>query len=594
MGWASDFVNAFKTGYNLVGDNDDREYKRLRNQVLKGKLAKENDPERLKLEKDVLRRRARGDGAGDAIKAEKLRYYRGLNDDAEKVRKQRDSAVPSGPAAEAPVFDPGGPRKEITDVGGSRRMSALPVGEGTDEEQLQAQDLAQDEEQDANEIEPDNDVDDQEFSCGGAVKKVRGYADGGAVDDDDDAADENDDDEDDVGAIPSSPYAPVATSQGNAPKANFSVAAARDAAREGILTAMKETGAQGEPQQGAIPHDEISGARKGSNSAYLARTGAASQDEMDAVRKAIDPQGKMTEGQRNLAALSHVYMWKLKQGDVDGANKSAAAMMQYYGHMSDRYQALAKVAAESGNVDGAIQNMLKAHANIPDGMNLRMVKRGDGSIAYTYQDEQTGKAYEQGVASPDDIVQFATKGMVNMESMLAKASGLRGGTKGAAAEKAPKAPAVRKPADRTAFDDNFDTLVGGEEGTKKLGEMAGPMKHLFGQVATDNDMPPQDALDVVRAMTNVGGDSTLKVERNQNGGAIVDVGGRQVTLSKDAYQNLVALRGRAQQAYSANEAKTKAKADAEGKRQALEIEAADAKRQSIRGMGMTQMPSAIP
>jgi hypothetical protein len=522
-----DFIAAMSAGEKMVSNFGDREYKRLRQQLLKTQVDKASDPQRQKLEKDILARRAAGPQARPILPVQ-AEY---MKENTRRLKLQNDAA--SAPAAANPMVSdaPSFSQPETT------------------------------------EIDPE-----LNYAGGGAVEKrqaipVRHYEDGGAVDAAVDPEDESQDDDLDDGP-------------------GFSYEASHDAAREGIQYAMKATGADGGGEAGAIPTDSSSAKRGGATrSAYLGRAGASTQDEMDAIRSKIDPQGKMTESQRNMAALSHVYMYNLKNNNPEGAKRASASMMQYYGHMADRYQALAKVAAESGNVDATVQNLLRAHANIPDGMDLRVVKRGDGSIAYTYQDEKTGKSYEKGILSPDQIVSFATKGLVSMEQMVAQAAGTRAGGKGGAkgAPKGEKAPAVRKLDERDSASSAIDGVIGDKY--KLDPDMAPGVKHLAGQIISGNDIPPEDAMDIVGELSRVGEEPTFKMTRSEDGSAKVEIGGRSINLSRDAFGNLAALRGKAQVKY--NEANKKKASDEEqtAKRGALQVEKDEALKGSIRNMG---------
>jgi hypothetical protein len=473
--------------------------------------------------------------------------------------------VPSAANTAAPAYDVNGPRKAIdSDGSGGDDAAFADDTMGADDTFVEdtAMGVSDDEEM-------------MGYANGGAVMR---YDDGGAVEDDEDFADdtapEDDGDDEEIGAIPSSPtaQAPAPAPAGKGP--GFSYDAAHDAAREGVLGAMSATGAdQDDEPAGAIPTDVSAQRRpRGSQSAYLARAGAAQQAEMDEVRKAIDPEGRMTESQRNMAALAHVYEYNLKQNNPEGAQRAAASMMQYFGQMSGRYQSLAKVAAESGDVDGAVKNMLKAHANIPDGIDLRVVKTPKG-ISYTYMDEKTGKTYEQGVASPEEILSFATKGaQTSMEGFLAQASGRRAGTSGtgkaAAAPKAPREPSPDKLGDVEKGQELMNTawteLVGGM--TTKDGKPAEIDPKIAASVKDDayrifmhaenrkRGVNPRIAAMVAGNLAIPDPDNPqargFKLDTVE-GGRVVQLGdGRTAFVPENEFNRLITQRGKAQQKLS--------------------------------------------
>lgn len=570
-----DFIAAAQAGYKLAGSASDEEYKTLRNKMLKSKMS----PTRLQAEEDLLKARAerarRGPQARPmhpaAVRAldEKTNYYRTRNELLKnppappRVPSAVDDAVPVPPPATGRSLGP---------------QSALDV----------------DDEYDTAEVDPDMIEENEPFMTGAQgghvrpihkMKKVKHFADGGAVEDEDDLADagavedytddvENadpDDDGDDntggaidVDAEEDELPAAAAPTSGQAP-AGYSPQAAHDAALAGVKHAKQATA--GPVKNGAV---EVSAQSRQPNAraAYIQRKGAATQNEMDEVRKAIDPENKLSPSQRNMAALAHVYEYNLRQNNPQGAARAAASMMQYFGQVSGRYQALAKVAAESGDVDGAVKAMMKAHQNIPDGQDLRVFKRGDGSIGYSFIDEKSGNVIEEGLASPNQLLEFATKGAQrSMEDFIAQASGVRAGNKPVATPKAERAPKgdggvplnnakAAQESISTAWDEITAELKTGDKPVQIDPGVARNartdafhiMMHPENRKA---NLTPADAVLVTGALAIPNPENPdskpFKIETVEGGRQVALANGRKAFVPEEQFNQLIAARGRAQQ-----------------------------------------------
>ena len=134
--------------------------------------------------------------------------------------------------------------------------------------------------------------------------------------------------------------------------------------------------------------------------------GALSEEELNAARKAVDPGGRMTESQRNMAALGSVYQFFANKGETEKAQRVAFQVLQSYRGAAQRYAAIAAKAAESGNVDLATKAALKAYANVPDGNDLSLQVMPDGQIKY-HVTGPDGKTIDGGVATPQQLAAAA-------------------------------------------------------------------------------------------------------------------------------------------------------------------------------------------
>jgi hypothetical protein len=134
--------------------------------------------------------------------------------------------------------------------------------------------------------------------------------------------------------------------------------------------------------------------------------GGLTEQEMQAAKQAVDPEGKLTDSQRNIAALGSVYQFWANKGEPEKAQRVAFQMLQYYRGATQRYAAIAAKAAEGGNMDLATKAALKAYANVPDGKDLEIMPNPDGGLMYTYTDSN-GDVIAKGVATPQQLAASA-------------------------------------------------------------------------------------------------------------------------------------------------------------------------------------------
>lgn len=146
-----------------------------------------------------------------------------------------------------------------------------------------------------------------------------------------------------------------------------------------------------------------------SPSIVIAQTaGGLNPQEMEAVRKAIDPERKLTESQRNLAALGSVYQYWANKGDPQKAQRVAFQMLQHYRLAVQRYAAIAAHVANEGNLGLAAKATLKAYANVPEGKDMELTNDPDDPkrLVYSFTDEN-GKTILKGIPTPQQLAASA-------------------------------------------------------------------------------------------------------------------------------------------------------------------------------------------
>ena len=127
---------------------------------------------------------------------------------------------------------------------------------------------------------------------------------------------------------------------------------------------------------------------------------------MDGIRKKVDPHNELGEDQRNIASLSAVYQYKLRQGDPQGAQRAAFSLLQNYRLASQRYAVISD-AAKTGTIDARAKAAMKAYANISDGKDFKIWNAPDGQLNYSFADDKTGKTITQQIASPQQLAAVA-------------------------------------------------------------------------------------------------------------------------------------------------------------------------------------------
>jgi hypothetical protein len=392
----------------------------------------------------------------------------------------------------------------------------------------------------------------QGAAVGGPIKH---YASGGGV-----VADgpdlEDDADPDDpvqtaaVGGVPA-PTAPAGP--------GFSPLAAKDAVVAGLQYGARHQ----QSNAGVIPTTARAYAHSIASGAH-----AAPLADMDKVKKAVDPEGKMGESTRNLAAIGAVYQWKMNKGDTDGAARAAFQMIQHYRVASQKYAAIASVAGQKGDIDTMTHAAMKAYANVPDGQNFHVVKTPDGQLQYTVTDDH-GKVTSQGIEPPDKLA-AAAMGFVKdgFDKSLMQAAG----------QPLPKdapGPKPMKVGDKAKLQDQVDEAyktqnpdVTDPNDPKKTNPKYSPDDQTLHKGAAlrmlkhaNNDMTPEEATQVATkiadpSIPDKGGFSPKKVD----GGYEVSFGKRKTFVPEDDFDNLMAKR--TELADTAKKAKDKADEDA--------------------------------
>lgn len=421
MGFAQemkDFISAAEAGQKMVGALSDEEYKKVKSkyteEMTKTLAKKNNDEEGDAATLEATRALTENRRGATALTQERIAASRENRaqvkaqialDAANRPKSMTqsiDGAPPPltrQPAVEVPPTPQVVPAKPV-----GQREGALPMPAVNDDSQ---------------DTTPLSDIEKSmmagKYNNGGTVQKFAG---GGAVGaDDEEPADEET-------TTPAPQAEAVPTDEGTSDTTDissrsrgFSGQAGLDGVKAGLTYGAKALGLH-------TPGSAVGGASPGRQRAAQAwATGqhAAPPEDMDKIKKWIDPENKMGESEQNLAAIGAVYQFKMKHNDPEGAAKAAFQMLQYHRQASQRYAVIAAHAADSGDIDTAVHAANKSYANVPDDKDVKFAKTPDGKVSYTYTDSKTGKVMSQGIENPDKLASaamgFAEKGFD--ESLMA-------------------------------------------------------------------------------------------------------------------------------------------------------------------------------
>lgn len=367
-----DFIGAFQAGSKVLASKTDQEYKTAQTEATKAKTARDNDPDTLELQSQQARAtlastqdQLKNNAASRAHQAESLAIQRENAAANRLYTQQRGTYLEKQGAAMDAARQP-----QPSGLLPPGQSGALPVGSST------------------------------------LNTEVDAYADGGLVSDDD----EDDADPAGAGAIPTDVPMDAPTDVSARARTQpaqrglegvISPQLVHDATVAGMTWGAKAYGLTG---NGAI-RTPSSQARA---QQFAAGHGGLSDAEMQAARAAVDPEGKLTDSQRNMAALGSVYQFWANKGDDEKASKVAFQMLQHYRAATQRYAAIAAHAAESGNVDLATKAALKAYANVPDGRDIHIAPNPDDpkQLVYYYTDDK-GNEIAKGIATPQQLAASA-------------------------------------------------------------------------------------------------------------------------------------------------------------------------------------------
>lgn len=172
--------------------------------------------------------------------------------------------------------------------------------------------------------------------------------------------------------------------------------------------------------------------------------GAPDSKTVAAIDNIIDPNNTMSEAEISLARIEGTYEFYVKRGDIEKADKAAAAWLQHARGMAAIKATEMQVKLDQGDVAGAAQTAADMHDSIPDGHSTTFDKASNTLVT---TDDQTGEVVMTTEATMEKLDQIAaafTKGPEFFNLMKSAAMRSTNFNKGAEEAKANK-PVTSKP-----------------------------------------------------------------------------------------------------------------------------------------------------
>ena len=511
MGFAAeikDFLNAWQAGEKITASQTDREYKLTQNDALKKKTDRDNDPDALALQDQTARAKLKQIESSTGATGANTAY---INERRNALRLQQDLM-----------------RKQA--AAGPAGSGLLPGGDGTGALPLNNTMTLDDE-------------------------AAPAYADGGMVEEQPDAEPDADvDDTPAVGALPvgGTPTDVSAQSRQRGPNLDGIVSPqlVRDATRQGLTWGAN---AFGLGKVGGIRTNQ----QKLAAQQFAQGRGGLTDEEMSAAKKAIDPESKLSEAQRNMAALGSVYQYQMNKGNPEGAQRVAFQMLQHYRVAAQRYAAIAAHAANAGDLDLATKAAVKAYANIPDGRDVEIFKDDDGKLNFSYTDATTGKTIAKGLVTPQQLASSAMGiAQGGFDKALLTAAGAaekaQGGGKGAGALKTSDRKSLGEMANEpvSKFEEEYKVRADKEKLPALDPEYLNNLRDATQHILTDNPKAtPREAFKAARGLYALdkedAGKSTFKVTKDDNEEGLNKIkfaSGHTIKLSDDQLEPILIAR----------------------------------------------------
>lgn len=340
----------------------------------------------------------------------------------------------------------------------------------------------------------------------------------------------------------------VVTSEGNAeeePDTDDPYELGRRSVRDALKKAQEDAGVN---DQGAIDDPQLDQ----SHINYLKGYGAAPRNIVLQAEKAVDPEKKMTPGQRSMAAFGSVYKHYRRIGEPEKAKAAAASMLQFYREEANRYMALSQAAVGNGNLDAAAKAAVAAYTNIPNGRDLKITPKKNGyEIQVT---DHNGNVVNKKVLDPEEFA--AAAGGFSPATFDEEIINAAGAT-----------PKFKDPSvsDLKSIDEGLEVAAGDVEDPKlEDKQIRTSVKNVASSIAADNGMPSAQAFDLARSIASTDVEQLKKTISPIVGTDRVrmTIDGQTVILKKNALSSFL----KTAEVKSAEEAKAKAETEASNKK----------------------------
>ena len=177
----------------------------------------------------------------------------------------------------------------------------------------------------------------------------------------------------------------------------------------GGLQFLKRTFSSG-GDGGVMPSPEGDRQRQNGAARMASGEGRADPEEVQAVYARVDPDNRMSEGQKYMTGLAQTMQWYLANGRKDDAEGAAASLMLYGADRFGKYGAMASAAyskyQQTGDRDAledTVGYLEKAYQMIPDGGDFDIISLDEesGQLVTVHRDANGNE--QQFDISPDQL-----------------------------------------------------------------------------------------------------------------------------------------------------------------------------------------------
>jgi hypothetical protein len=231
------------------------------------------------------------------------------------------------------------------------------------------------------------------------------------------------------GATPAPAASPAATPDAAAaadnPDTDGAAPQLADALHGGIMALQNKTGIN--PNNQGVP-DQQSTQQGGA--ALMAGAGRASQSDVVALFKAVDPAGKLNHAQAMVRAMTAQYEFYLNKGEIEKADNIAAGLIQYSVFEAAKHGDDAQYALKQGNLKAAAISVATGISNLPTGKDVTNVRVNPNNTVTSDQvDVQSGKVVAEHTVTPQQLFQVAlglSNKTASWDAIMQSAAGAKG------------------------------------------------------------------------------------------------------------------------------------------------------------------------
>lgn len=323
------------------------------------------------------------------------------------------------------------------------------------------------------------------------------------------------------------------------------------------------------PQQGAVDDGNPQGNPKLKD--FHAGANAASDAEVKAMDKAVDPDNELSESTKTVARLDAGVKYWLAKSNPKNAAVLSQRLLEYGKQKTQTLGTAAAAALKKGDTQQAVDLLKKAYDYIPDGGELKASLTKDGHVQASVFDQRTGTEMNLGELGPQELFHYATgaaNGSTYMNHLVAVASGHIGVKQPAGAGGGDKLPKIQDRLNvattmknEASSGANGDTATAGDAPKYNVPKgYEDSVQSIASDVFSSNNVSQQDAMRLASHLVDPA-QTANRLTLTRDGAVYKADDGRQFKVPQNAYLQAAAIRGRLSRDKATADAATKAKAD---------------------------------